>query len=311
MVRAIGVMAFGGPDVLQVVEVPADELGPRGVRIKVAAASVNPTDGLLRAGAHAGRDPDRPPPYVPGMDLAGTVVEWGPDVEGFAVGDEVMGIVLPRGVRGAYRDEIVLTARSVTHVPAGSSLVEAATVPMNALTARQTLDQLALAPGQVLAVTGAAGTLGGYVIQLAKADGLVVVADASKADEELVRSSGADVVVRRGDDVATRFRRERPRGVDGLVDAAVMDAAVVSAVRAGGRMTSLRGYAGDGGEVEVVPTFVSEYFRHREALDVIKAQVEAGVLTPRVAGTLPAEDAPEAHRRLAVGGQRGRTVLLF
>ena len=82
---------------------------------------------------------------------------------------------------------------------------------MNALTARLALDQMALRPGEVLAVTGAAGAFGGYVVQLAKADGLTVVADASEADEELVRTLGADVVVRRGDDVAARIREQFPR----------------------------------------------------------------------------------------------------
>ena len=82
---------------------------------------------------------------------------------------------------------------------------------MNGLTARFALDLMALQPGQVLAVTGAAGAFGGYVVQLAKADGLTVVADASEADEELVRGLGADVVVRRGDDVADADPRAVPR----------------------------------------------------------------------------------------------------
>ena len=93
---------------------------------------------------------------------------------------------------------------------------------MNRLTARQSLALLALNPGQVLAVTGAAGAYGGYVIQLAKAEGLTVIADASEADEALVKSLGADIVVRRGDDVATRFRAHFPDGVDGLADGALL-----------------------------------------------------------------------------------------
>ena len=93
---------------------------------------------------------------------------------------------------------------------------------MNGLTARQSLDLLKLSPGQVIAVTGAAGAYGGYVVQLAKAEGLTVIADASEKDEKLVASLGADIVVRRGDDVASRIRRHFPQGVDGLADGEVL-----------------------------------------------------------------------------------------
>src|SRR3712207_9524721 len=103
---------------------------------------------------------------------------------------------------------------------------------------------MGLQPGQVLAVTGAAGAFGGYVVQLARADGLTVVADASEADEQLVRNLGADVVVRRGDDVAARIRAHVPEGVDGLADGAEQDALVLSAVRDAGVGTTVRGEQG-------------------------------------------------------------------
>jgi NADPH:quinone reductase-like Zn-dependent oxidoreductase len=183
---------------------------------------------------------------------------------------------------------------------------------MNGLTARLALDQLGLRPGQVLAVTGAAGAFGGYVVQLAKADGLTVVADASEADEQLVRELGADVVVRRGDDVAVRIRERFPEGVDGLADGAVMDALVLPAVRDGGRVATVRGYRGDGQDrVAVIPTLVRRVAQDRAALDRLREQAEQGVLTLRVARTFPAEQAAEAHRLLARGGVRGRLVLTF
>src|SRR6266436_3892834 len=147
-----------------------------------------------------------PPPYVPGMDAAGIVDEVGEGVAtGVKVGDAVMAMVVPKGSHGAYRSQIVLAARAVVPAPAGSTHVEACTLPMNGLTARQSLDLLGLSAGQTLAVTGAAGAYGGYVVQLAKAEGLTVIADASEADHALVASLGADIVVRRGNDVATRI----------------------------------------------------------------------------------------------------------
>jgi NADPH:quinone reductase len=310
--RAAGVVEFGGPEAVRIVDVPAEPLGPGEVRLRVTAATVNPTDTHARAGAYADRDPVKSPPWVPGMDVAGVVSELGEGVEHVAVGDLAMGIVVPTGAHGGYREDIVLPGDSVVPAPAGVDAVAASTLPMNALTGRLALDQMALRPGEVLAVTGAAGAFGGYVVQLAKADGLTVVADASEADEELVRTLGADVVVRRGDDVAARIREHAPHGVDGLADGAVQDALVLPAVRDGGAVATVRGYRGDGQRgVRMYPTLVRRVAQDRPALDRLRRQAEDGVLTLRVAATYPAEQAAEAHRQLEKGGVRGRLVLTF
>ena len=310
--RAAGVTEFGGPEALHIVDVAAEPLGPGEVRIRVAAATVNPTDTHARAGAYADRDPVEQPPWVPGMDVAGTVVEVGDGVAHVAPGDAVMGVVVPTGAHGGYREDLVLPGDSVVRAPAGADAVAASTLPMNGLTARLALDLLALRPGQVVAVTGAAGAFGGYVVQLAKADGLTVVADASEADEELVRGLGADVVVRRGDDVAERIREHYPEGVDGLADGAVQDALVLPAVKDGGAVATVRGYRGDGSRgLRVHPALVRRVAQDRAALDRLRQQAEDGVLTLRVAQTFPAEKAAEAHRMLEAGGVRGRLVLTF
>src|SRR5215217_3197884 len=307
--RAVAVTEFGGPEVLHVVDVPAEPLGPGQVRLRVQAAAVNPTDTHARSGAYAGRDPVKTPPWVPGMDVAGVVAEVGDGVDHLEVGDPAMGIVVPFG---PYREDKVLPGDSVVRAPKGVDAVAASTLPMNGLTARLALDLMGLARGQVLAVTGAAGAFGGYVVQLAKADGLTVVADASEADEELVRGLGADVVVRRGDDVAERIRAHFPDGVDGLADGAVQDALVLPAVKDGGAVATVRGYCGDGQRgLRVFPTLVRRVAEDRAALDRLRRQAEDGVLTLRVARTLPAEEAAEAHRMLELGGIRGRLVLTF
>ena len=310
--RAVGVTEFGGPAALHLVEVPEQHAGPGEVRLRVTAATVNPTDTYLVLGAYAERDPAKSPPWVPGMDVAGVVDEVGEGVEHLAVGDAVMGVVVPSGAHGGYRESLVLPAGSVVLSPKNATDVEASTLPMNALTARFSLDLMGLTPGQVVAVTGAAGAYGGYVVQLAKADGLTVVADASEADEQLVRELGADVVVRRGDDVAERIRAEFPDGVDGLADGAVQDALVLPAVRDGGAVATVRGYRGDGRRgLRMFPTLVRKVAQDRAALDRLRQQAEDGVLTLRVNRALPAEEAAEAHRLLARGGVRGRLVLTF
>ncbi|WP_347059605.1 NADP-dependent oxidoreductase [Blastococcus sp. HT6-30] len=310
--RAVGVTEFGGPEALHIVDVAPEPLEPGQVRLRVEAAAVSPTDTHARSGAYAERDPVKTPPWVPGMDVAGTVTEVGEGVDHLAVGDPAMGIVVPSGPHGAYREDKVLPGDSVVRAPAGATAVEASTLPMNGLTARLSLDLMGLRPGQVLAVTGAAGAYGGYVVQLAKADGLTVVADASESDEELVRGLGADVVVRRGEDVAARIREQFPQGVDGLADGAVQDAQALPAVRDGGAVATVRGYRGNGERgLRFFPTLVRSVATDRPALDRLRRQVEEGALTLRVARTFPAEQAAEAHRLLEAGGVRGRLVLTF
>ena len=311
--RAIGVIEYGGPEALQIVDVPEEHAGPGQVRLRVEAATVNPTDTYVRNGDRAERQKADPPPYVPGMDAAGIVDEVGGDVDtGVQVGDRVMAIVVPQGAHGAYRESLVLPARSVAVAPAGASHAEASTLPMNGLTARMSLDLLALGPGATLAVTGAAGCYGGYMVELAKADGLTVVADASEADTELVASLGADVVLPRGPGFASAVRERFPDGVDGLADGSVQDAEVIAAVRDGGAFTSVRGYKGTGERgIAFTATFVVGYAEEWEKLDRLGRQVEAGEVTLRVAETFPAERAADAHRRLEAGGTRGRCVITF
>ncbi|MFR9730877.1 NADP-dependent oxidoreductase [Saccharopolyspora sp. MS10] len=310
--RVVGVDEFGGPDVLREFQVPLPEAGPGEVRLRVRAAAVNPTDTALRSGAYAERLRSDPPPHVPGMDVAGEVDQLGEGVDDLAVGDRVMAIVVPRGAHGGYSEGLVLPARSVVRMPAGVGFAAAATLPMNALTARRALDLLDLPPGRTIAVTGAAGAFGGYVVQLAKSEGLRVIADAAERDRELVRSLGADVVVARGDDVAERIREVEPDGVPAIADGAVHDELVLPAVRDGGRVATVRGFTAEAGRgITYHPVNVRDQAREREKLDRLRVQAEEGVLDLRVARTLPAAEAAEAHRALEAGGVRGRLVLEF
>lgn len=311
--RGVGVIEFGGPDALQIVDLPEVHAGSGEVRIRVSAATVNPTDTVLRSGARSNSSFADPSPWIPGMDVAGVIDEIGADTETvLAIGDSVMAMVIPNNSHGGYRESIVLSADSVVVAPQGSTHVEAATLPMNGLTARQSLDQLALQPGQTLAVTGAAGCYGGYVLQLAKADGLRVIADASSDDEQLVKDLGADVIVRRGDDIATRIREVAPEGVDGLADGAVQLELAIAAVRDGGSFASVRGWDGTGERGIVFhKTMVRNYDRRGDLMDHLRQQVEDGVVTLRVAAVYQPEEAAEAHRRLEAGGTRGRCVIAF
>lgn len=308
--KIIGVEKFGGPEALTVLNRADPHAGPGEVRIRVRAAGVNPTDTVLRAGGQAKTALELP--AVPGMDAAGTIDEVN-DAGEWRVGDKVMAIALPLGThRGAYTEHLIAPADSVARIPAGTDFAEAATLPMNGLTAVQTLEKLALQPGQSLAVTGAAGTLGNYLIQLAKQAGLVVVADAAEKDRTLVSGLGPDYLVERCDDVAHHIRKFFPDGVDAVADAAVMNEKAAPAVREGGGFATFRWWQADPGHgITVHPVAVRDEYHSGQELDTLRRLVEDGILTLRVADRLPATEAAAAHRRLEAGGVRGRLVLLF
>lgn len=312
VMKVIGVTEFGGPDALAIHEVPEPHAGPGQVRIKVRAVAVSPTDTLVRSGGNQQVVRAKQPPYVPGMDAAGIIDEVG-DGAGFELGDEVMAIALPAGEHGgAYASYLVADADSVATTPAGAELETASTIPMNGLTALQALRRLDLQPGQVLAVTGAAGTLGGYMVQLAKHAGLTVVADFAEKDRRIVEALGPDHMVPRGDSVARHIRRIYPDGVDGMLDGAVQNELGLSAVKDGGGFATVRYWEGHSERgITIHRVSVGEDYHADGKLERLRELVEDGVLTPNVADILPAERAEEAHTKLEGGGIRGRLVLTF
>lgn len=165
--RVVGMNDFGGPDKLKVFDIKEVHPGPGEVRIRVHAASVNPVDIAFRSGQMGGFA-GRSRPLIPGKEAAGVISEVGSGVK-WQVGDRVMAIASPFSpYGGAYADEVVVPAEHISRIPEGLDFAAASTLPMNGVTAHTTLDQLNLAPGQTLAVTGAAGIVGGYIIQLAK-----------------------------------------------------------------------------------------------------------------------------------------------
>ncbi|WFR65831.1 NADP-dependent oxidoreductase [Curtobacterium flaccumfaciens] len=277
--QVVGVEQFGGPEALAVHEVPEPHAGSGSVRIRVAAFAVNPTDTGVRAGQRDSSEAS--PPYVPGMDAAGVIDEVGPDVSGWSVGDEVMAIALPLSTHGgAYVQELVAPVGSFTRVPRGVSLEAASTVPMNGLTALQILSRAGLTPGRTLAVTGAAGLLGNYVVQLARAEGLTVIADAAPADEALVRSLGPDHVVPRGSGFAAAVRALVPEGVDALADAAVQRSEVVDAVQDGECSSTCGGGPGRLAGIRFEQVMVFSEYRSFDKLEQLRHAVESGTITP-------------------------------
>jgi NADPH:quinone reductase len=164
----------------------------------------------------------------------------GAAVTRFVAGDQVIGLSdrldIPLGTHAEF---VVLDEDAVAHAPAGVSAAEAATLPLNGLTAAQSLDLLQLEQGGTLLVTGAAGAVGGFSVEIAATRGLRVVATARPEDESLVRGFGADLFVPRSDDLPGAVRALVPGGVDAVIDAAVIGPRALEAVRGGGGYVSV------------------------------------------------------------------------
>ncbi|MFB0626970.1 NADP-dependent oxidoreductase [Streptomyces sp. AB3(2024)] len=306
--RAVILSEYGGSDVLRVAEVPTPQPGDGQIRIRVAAAALNPADALIRSGALASRVPAQEH-YVPGLDVAGTVDALGAGVRGFAVGDAVIGLSdWPETRAGTHAEYVVLPATAVAAAPRHASPAQAATLPLNGLTAWQALDLLAAADGATVAVTGAAGAVGGYLVELAAARGLRVVAVAGSQDRELVSELGATLFVPRSADPAAAIRTTVPGGVTGLIDAAALGGSVIGAVEDGGTFVSVLG-AGPAPERGIR---VSQVRVHSDAVQLaqLATLADAGRVTLRVDRTMPFTEAAAAHDALASRGRRGRIVLV-
>lgn len=310
--RAVGFTEFGDPSVLGVVTVPRPSPGPGQVLVRVAAATVNPTDLGFRQGGRP-LPPGVEPPYIPGMDLAGVVEAAGPDVTAWQAGDRVMAVVSPSEPGGGAQAEYRVVAQDqLAKVPDGWPLTEAATLPMNGMTVRAALDLLALPAGSTLAVTGSAGIVGQYAIQLGTHLGLEVTGDAKPEDVPLVESFGARHVVPRGEAMAAAVRALYPSGVDAVIDAALLGPSVLPAVRDGGQLLAVRPFQGETERgITIHLVLVGRHLHEGHRIAELADLVSRGVLTLRLAEVLPASAAAEAHRRLGAGGVRGRIVLTF
>ncbi len=225
-----------------------------------------------------------------------------------------MAAVSPRRPEGGAQAELlVLPAASAVPIPDGATLAQAATLPMNGLTAMLALEMLGLGSGQTLAVSGGAGLLGSYAIGLARERGLRVIADAKPDDRSLVSSFGADVVVERGEGFVDGVLGAAPGGVDGLLDTALLGRAAFGAIRDGGGMAVVRGWDGSEAErgIRIHTVFVRTVLERTDWLLELRRLAAEGRLQLRVAAEYPPERAADAQQAMDAGGLRGRAVIVF
>ncbi|MEF0941082.1 NADP-dependent oxidoreductase [Rhizobium sp. BR 362] len=304
--RAARVHEFGGVDVIVIEEVARPQPGNDDVLIRVGAAGVGPWDGWIRAGKSA---LPQPLPLTLGSDLAGIIEAVGPAVSEFALGDAVFGVTNPRFV-GAYVDYAVASAGMIAKKPAWLDDVEAASLPVIAVTAWQALfDQAKLRRGQSVLIHGAAGNVGAYAVQLARRAGLKITATASARDIEHVRELGADRVIPRDEPF-----EELVHDVDAVIDlvGGETQARSFQVLRAGGRLISAVSQP-DQAEAERYGVEAAFFLVNvtTAALTEIAAMLDTGELVTNIGAVLPFADVRLAHEMLE--GMRphpGRKIVL-
>ena len=311
--RALTMTAFTGPDGLAVAEVP--DPGPPGrdeVLVAVTAGGIGAWDLGSADGAFRALGGNAELPQVAGWDFAGTVAAAGSAVDGLRVGDPVLGFTpQPWSGCGAFAELIRVPAGAVALRPDGLDVHEAALLPVAALTARLLLDTARASVDSRVLVTGAAGAVGGLVVQLGAAEGAVVIAATAAAAEQQAARRGAAHVVDRAGDVSAQVRSIAPGGVDAAIDLtgdpAVRVAAIASLRDGGVLVTAVRG--GDPGAPRDIAVRFVQVQPDGAALAPLAALAAAGVLRPLLGHVLPLAEGARGYRAMRDRSVRGRVVL--
>jgi len=297
--KAVRFNQFGGPEVLEIVDLPDPHPGPGQVRIAVRAAGVNPSDWKKRKGLMDGELPQ-----TMGHEAAGVVDELGEGVADAAVGDRVFGF----SAEGAAQAELAVLS-SYAPIPPSLDFPAAAALPAAIETATRALDQLGVGSGSMLLINGASGSVGSAAVQLAVVRGGRVIGTASPANHEYLRSLGAEPVAY-GEGLVERVRALAADGVDAALD-----------VAGSGVLPELIELAGGPEQVVTIADFVGaqehgvtfssgDGGRAVHALAEIGELIESGRFSLPVAQTFPLAEIAEAHRVSEDGHVRGKLVLV-
>ncbi|MFC1436768.1 NADP-dependent oxidoreductase [Streptacidiphilus sp. N1-10] len=290
---------FGGPEVLEIVDLPDPHPGPGQVRIAVRAAGVNASDWKKRQGLM-----DEELPQTMGYEAAGVVDELGAGVTDVAVGDRVFGF----STEGAAQAELAVLSHYAP-IPPSLDFPAAAALPAAVETATRALDQLGVAGGSRLLVNGASGSVGSAAVQLAVARGARVIGTASPANHAYLRSLGAEPVAY-GEGMAERLRALEPEGVDLALDVAGSGVLPELIELAGGPEQVLTVADFAGAQKYGVRFSRGDAGRALHALAGIGELTEAGRFSLPVARTFPLAEVAEAHRVGETGRVRGKLVLV-
>lgn len=307
--RAISQDVLGEPEVLHEVRRPVPQPGPSEILVRVKATALNPTDwkhrelpGLFLPA----------PPFILGWDVSGEVAATGVGVTLFQPGDEVFGMLpYPHG-HGAAAEYVTGPARAFARKPANLDHVQAAAIPLAALTAWQALvDTANVQPGQRVLVHAAAGGVGHFAVQIAKAKGAYVIGTASTPNHDFLRALGVDEAI----DYRTTDVAETVRDIDVVLDPIDDEHAIRSlrVLRPNGILVSLRAFGADALLTEAARLGVRATVLLVEAdhagMSALAELAESGALRPTIAGTFPLADAAKAHALGGTGRTAGKLVL--
>jgi NADPH:quinone reductase-like Zn-dependent oxidoreductase len=299
MMKAVRFSRFGGPEVLEIVDLPDPHPGPGQVRIAVRAVGVNPSDWKKRKGLM-----DTELPQTMGYEAAGVVDELGEGVADAAVGDRVFGF----SAEGAAAAELAVLSYYAP-IPPSLDFAGAAALPAAVETATRALDQLGVGSGSTLLINGASGSVGSAAVQLAVVRGARVIGTASPANHEYLRSLGAEPVAY-GEGVVERVRVLAPDGVDVALDVAG-SGVLPELIELAGGAEHVVTIADFGGAQEHGVRFSrGDAGRAVHALGEISELIESGRFALPVAQTFPLAEVAEAHRVSEQGHVRGKLVLL-
>jgi NADPH:quinone reductase-like Zn-dependent oxidoreductase len=308
MMKAIVIHEYGGPEVLKYEDVPRPEPKEDQVLVRVIAAGVNPVDGMIRSGMFAKYE-KAAFPMIPGDDIAGVVEKVGSKITKFKPSDPVFAYIgLKNG--GGYAEYALATEREAAPKPKSLTYVEAAAVPIVALTAWQALiDTAKLSAGQTVLIHGASGGVGSFAIQIAKARGANVIATASTANQDLLKQLGADVAI---DYTKTKFE-DVAKDVDVVIDSIGKDTLARSygVVKKGGFVVTLVARI-DQAELDkhgVQGASLSVEPNSNELAEIGKLIDEKKRLSVIVSQTFPLSEARKAQEQVATGHTRGKIVL--
>ncbi|MFD8215489.1 NADP-dependent oxidoreductase [Streptomyces sp. NPDC059697] len=304
--KTVQYQSFGGPEVLEVVEVPDPKMFADLVLVRIEAAALNPADLAFQSGA---ADPlvDSFFPVTPGWDVAGVIEQAGVATAGFRPGDEVIGFVRGQAMHyGTYAEKIAAEPRQLVRKPRNLSWAQAAGLPVAGLTAYQAIvHSLEVTAGDTVLVHGAAGGVGHLAVQIAVARGARVIGTGSEASQAFIASLGA-TPVRYGDELVEQVRKIAPDGVDAVFDTAGR-----------GSLATTQDIAALGARVATITRSTTEYagtidvYVHLDGDDLTRLVelAEEGKLTVHIDRAFPLDEAAKAQELLVGGHVRGKVVL--
>lgn len=307
--KAVRYHEHGDASALQIDEVDVPRPGAGEVLVEVAATAFNGVDAGIRGGFLRQVFPVSLP-HVPGIDVAGTVVEVGASVTGLRRDDAVIGF-LPMGADGASADYVVAPSSVLAAAPTSVALVDAAALPSVGLTAWQALfEHIDLQAGQRLLVNGAGGAVGGLAVALARQAGAVVIATVSPRSAEVVRAHGAEQII---DHTTTRIVDAIGEPLDAVLNLAPMAPSdgrdLIGLVRPGGVIVTTVPPPLDGSD-HGVRTHFMEARSDAVQLAGLVAKLDAGDLHLDIGARRPLTELAQVHAQSDAGALRGKVVLL-